>query len=72
MVWMRERDEAGTLLTDNDQLSGLVVRVSALRLGGRGFDPRPGHTKDYKNGTQCLPAWHSASRFGLGVSPATY
>ena len=28
------------------QLSGLVVRASALKLGGRGFDPRPGHTKD--------------------------
>ena len=42
------------------QNCGLVVRVSALRLGGRGFKPhresRPGHTKDYKNGTQCLPA----------------
>jgi len=41
-------------------------RVSALRLGGRGFDPRPGHTKDYKNGTHCLPAWHSASGVGIG------
>ena len=26
--------------------SGLVVRVPALILGGRRFDPRPGHTKD--------------------------
>ena len=48
---------------------GLVVRVSTLKLGGWRFDPRSGHTKDSNNGTQCLPAWHSASRVGLGVSP---
>ena len=45
-------------------LSGLA---SALRLGGRGSIPRPGHTKNYKNGTQWLPTWHSASRVRLGV-----
>ena len=28
------------------QLSDLVVRVSALRLGGQGSVPWPGHTKD--------------------------
>ena len=40
---------------------GLVVSVSASRPVGRGFDPRPGHTKDHhKNGTNCLPAWHAA------------
>ena len=33
------------------------------------FYPRLGHTKDLKNGTQCLPAWHSASRVELGLSP---
>lgn len=42
-------------------------RVSTLRLGGCGFDSRPGRTKDYKNGTDCLPAWHSALRVGLAV-----
>ena len=53
----------------SDQLSGLVVRASALRLGGSGFDPRPSHTKDYyKNGTQFLPAWRSASGVGLGCA----
>ena len=30
---------------------GLVVRASASRTGGRGFKPRSGHTKDYKNST---------------------
>ena len=54
--------------SSTDQLSGLVVRASALRLGGRGFDPRPSHTKDYKNGTQFLPAWRSASGVGLGCA----
>ena len=50
------------------QLSGLVVRASALRLGGWGSIPGPGHTKDYKNGTQFLLAWCSASRVGLGCA----
>ena len=38
------------------QLSGLVVRVSALRL--RGWISIPGQVipKTLKNGTQCLPA----------------
>ena len=44
------------------------IRASALRVGGHGFDPRPGHTKDYKNGTQFLPAWRSASTVGLGCA----
>merc|ERR1712121_398833 len=49
-----------------DQLSGLVVRASALRLGGRGFDPRPSHTKDYKNGTHTslLGAQHQGLDWG--------
>ena len=35
----------------------LVVGVSASRVVGRRFTPRPGYTKDHhKNGTNCLPA----------------
>jgi hypothetical protein len=30
----------------NDRFGGLVVRASASEAGGRGFDPRPSHTKD--------------------------
>ena len=37
-----------------DRRDGRVVRASASRSGGRGFDPRPGHTKDFKIGTYCL------------------
>ena len=28
-----------------------MVRTSASGAGGRGFDPGPDHTKDFKNGT---------------------
>ena len=41
-------------------------RVYALGMGGRGFAPRPSHTKDFKNGTQISLALHSAKRDGLG------
>ena len=48
---------------------GLCFAFSVRPETGRlGFDPRPGHTKDYKNGTQFLPAWRSASRVGLGCA----
>ena len=40
----------------------LSGRASALWPGGCGFDPRPGHTKDFKNGTSCSFAWRSALR----------
>ena len=43
---------------------GLVVRASASRLGGRGFEPRPGHTKDFKNGTYCFLVRCSAFKNG--------
>ena len=33
-----------------------VGSVSASRTVGREFASRPGHTKDHKNGTNCLPA----------------
>ena len=39
---------------------GPVVRASASRSGGRGFEPRPGHTKDFKNGI--LTAFLSGAR----------
>lgn len=53
----------GTVLQSwpTDQLTGLLGRVSALRLGGCGFDPQTGHVKDYKNG-HCLPACRSTLR----------
>lgn len=40
-------------------------RVSAMRLEGCEFNLWLSQTKDYKNGTQCLPAGHSASIKGL-------
>ena len=45
---------------------GLVVRASASRSGGRGFEPRPGHTKDFKNGTYCLLVRRSTFKNGEG------
>ena len=58
-----------TVPGDSYQLSGLVVRVSALKLGGQGSISGHVIPKTLKNGTQCLPAWHSASKVGLRVSP---
>ena len=40
----------------------LSGRASALWPVGCGFDPRPGHTKYFKNGTSCSFAWRSALR----------
>ena len=34
-------------------------RASALQPVCRGFEPRPSHTKDFKNGTHCLLLWRS-------------
>ena len=46
--------------------SGLVISVSASHAVGRGFGPRPGHTKDHhRNGTNCLPAWRACIRVGV-------
>ena len=50
---------------------GSVGSVSASRTVGGEFASRPGHTKDHhKNGTNCLPAWHTM-RWGrsLAVQP---
>ena len=38
----------------------VMVRASALGAGGGGFDPRPCHNKDVKNGTSGYLAWRSA------------
>lgn len=34
-----------------------------MRLVGLGFDPLPGHAKDWNH---CRSAWHSVIRVGLG------
>ena len=45
-------------LTQSDSIG----RVSALWLGGCGFNPRPSHTKDFKNGPSCSFTLRSALR----------
>ena len=40
----------------------LIVSMSASHAVGGGFVPRPGHTKDHENGTNCLTAWHPCVR----------
>ena len=37
-----------------------MVRASASGAGGREFDPGPGHTKDFKNGTSGYIACRSS------------
>ena len=51
------------------QLSGLVVWVSALRLGDPGSNPGRVIPKTLKNGTQCLLLGTQHQGLGLGVSP---
>ena len=45
-----------------------VVRASVSQPKGRGFEPRPIHTKIFKNGTHCLLAtvWRSVYENGVG------
>ena len=38
-----------------NQCNSLVCWMFALQSVGREFDPRPSHTKDFKNGTCCFP-----------------
>ena len=45
---------------------GPVVRATASRPGGHGFEPRSGNTKDFKNGTYCLLVRCSAFKNGEG------
>ena len=33
---------------------------------GRGFEPRPSHTNDFKHGTHCLLVWRSTDENGVG------
>ena len=52
--------------------SGSVTKASGLRPGGCGFDPRPSHTKDFKNGISgsfvCARHWENGSgRSGLSL-----
>ena len=45
---------------------GLMVSVSASHVVGSEFAPQPGHTKEHhKNGTDCLPAWHTCIKVGI-------
>lgn len=37
-----------------------------MTLAGCGFNTRPGHIKDCKNGSHCLPTWHSVLTVGIG------
>ena len=37
-----------------NRCDGSVGRASASQSEGRWFEPRPSHTKDFKNGTRCL------------------
>ena len=43
-------------------LTSTVARASVLWLRGCGFDLQLSHIKDFKNGTTCSFAWHSALR----------
>ena len=48
------------------RFDGPVVRASASQSEGRGFEPRPSHTKDFKNGTHCFLVWPSINEKGVG------
>ena len=46
---------------------GLAVITCPPHVVGRGFAPRSGHTKHHhKNGTNCLPDWHTCIRVAVG------
>ena len=50
-------------MQENDnRLGGVMVSVLASSAVGRGFDPRPGQTKDFKIGICCFSAKHAALR----------
>ena len=42
------------MFTGGNRCDGSVGRASAPQSEGRWFEPRPSHTKDFKNGTRCL------------------
>ena len=41
-----------------------MVRAFASQSEGRGFEPWPSHTKDFRNGTHCLLVWRSINEKG--------
>ena len=41
------------IFSSEDRRGGSVGRAFASQAVGRGFEPRPGHTKDFKNGSSC-------------------
>ena len=54
-------DSQTSLIQEMNHISdSVMVRASASGAGGRGFDPGPGHTKDFKTGTSGYLAWRSA------------
>ena len=42
-------------------------RASASQPVGRGSEPRPSHTQDFKNSTHCLLVWRSTHENGVGM-----
>ena len=68
-ILFSRKNKKNTVHVSSAQLAQRVVpaqwlsgRASALWPGGCGFDPWPGHTKDFKNGTSCSFTWRSALR----------
>ena len=53
------------------EMAYISVSMSASNAVGHGFAFRMGHTKDYyRNGTYCLPAWHTGVKSrNLAVQP---
>ena len=49
-----------------NRYDGPVVRASASQSEGRGFESRPSHTKDFKNGTRCLLFWRLINEKRVG------
>jgi hypothetical protein len=43
----------------NNRIGGVMVSLLASNAVDRGFEPRPGQTKDYKIGMYCLSAKHT-------------
>ena len=60
------RQQKNKVCTYFHRCDGPVVRASASQSEGHGFEPRPSHTKDFKNGTHCLLVWRSINEKGLG------
>ena len=48
--------------TEHNHIGGVMVNVLLSSAGDRGFEPRSGHTNDYKIGICCFSAKHAALR----------